>query len=306
MSAGDLALVVNPVAGRGRAARTCDAIVAAVRARRTLTDDAVLTPASRAEAAAAMAGLVAEGTERIIVIGGDGMVHLAVGAVAGSPTVLGVVGVGTGNDFAAAVGLPRDPVAAIGAALAEPVAVDGVRVDAGEGAGSRAHWAATVVTTGFSADVNERAERLRVPRGSSRYTVATLLELPGMRPRPSRIVVDGVEHEHDATLVAVANTSSFGGGMMIAPDASPVDGLLDVVVVDAVSRLTLLRVLPAAFSGRHVEHPAVEVHRGRRVELGGSIGSVRADGEPLVHGPCAIEAIRGAIQVAGATVGAGR
>ncbi|NDH77148.1 MAG: sphingosine kinase, partial [Actinobacteria bacterium] len=151
-----------------------------------------------------------------MVLGGDGMVHLAVQAVAGTDTILGVVPVGTGNDFVRALpGVPEDPLEAAAVALGDPDPIDAIRV------GER--WVASVATAGFSADVNDRANRLRHPKGQSRYTVATVLELPALKRRPTTITVDGTAHAHDAVIIAVANTAWFGGGMHICPDADPDD-----------------------------------------------------------------------------------
>lgn len=235
------------------------------------------------------------GAERIVCVGGDGVVRIAVQAVAGTTTTLGIVPDGTGNDFARAVGLREGELATqVGRALGAPVALDAIRTDHG--------WVATVATLGFSADVNARANALRWPGGSRRYTAATLLQLPRLRCVELRVDVDGEHLVGTTTLLAVANTAYFGGGMQICPAARPDDAALDVVSIGDVSRRTFLRVLPQVFSGRHVEHPAVTVARGTSVTITSTDEDVWADGDPLSRTPIRMTAVAGALCIAGATL----
>ncbi|MEK9999177.1 MAG: diacylglycerol kinase family protein, partial [Acidimicrobiaceae bacterium] len=211
----DIHVLVSPEAGRGRAAGTASEVLDRLRSLGGHVID--LSGADAAASAANARDAVAAGAERLVVLGGDGMVHLAVQAVAGTDTILGVVPVGTGNDFVRALpGIPEGPLEAAAVALGDPDPIDAIRVDD--------RWVASVATAGFSADVNERANRLRRPKGQSRYTVATVLELPALKRRPTTITVDGTAHAHDAVMIAVANTAWFGGGMHICPDADPDDG----------------------------------------------------------------------------------
>lgn len=279
---------MSPEAGRGTTAAVTTDVIERLRALgRTVVDlTGADADASRVNATAA----VADGAERIVVLGGDGMVHLAVQAVAGTDTALGVVAVGTGNDFVRSLpGIPDDPLDAVRVALGEPDPIDAIRV------GDR--WIASVATAGFSGDVNARANRLTRPRGQSRYTVATVLELPALRRRPTRLTVDGVTHHHDAVLLAVGNTAWFGGGMHICPHADPDDGMLDVTVVDGVGRLELLRFFNRVFKGTHLDHPKVHTHRGARIELDADV-AVWGDGEPVATGPVVLEAVPAAIRLA--------
>lgn len=285
----DVHVLVSPEAGRGTAAGTATDVLDRLR---TLGAHVVDLTGADADASARNAHeAVAAGADRLVVLGGDGLVHLALQAVAGTDTVLGVVPVGTGNDFARALsGVPDDPLEAAATALGAARPIDAIRI------GDR--WVASVATAGFSADVNDRANQLRRPKGQSRYTVATVLELPRLRYRPTQIVVDGEVHQHDAVLIAVANTGWFGGGMHICPDAQPDDGLLDVTVVDGVGRLELLWFFRLVFSGNHLSHPKVHTHRGRRIELDSPELTLWGDGEPVVPGPCVLEAVPAAIRLA--------
>ena len=286
---GEVHYLTSPEAGRGRATAARDAVVATIRGTGGTPVD--LTGTSAADSAEAAAAAVAAGAERIVVVGGDGLVHLAVQTVAGTDTVLGVVPVGTGNDFARGVGgIPDDPAAATRVALGPHRAVDLIRTADG--------WVASVATAGFSGDVNARANRLRFPRGPARYSVATVLELPTLRSRPVRLTVDGTVHEIDATLLAVANTGWFGGGMHIAPDAVPDDGILEVTVVAEVGRLELLRFFRLVFSGRHMGHPRVQALRGRRIEIAAADLELWGDGEAIGSAPATFEAVAGALRLA--------
>lgn len=235
---------------------------------------------------------LAEGADRLVAVGGDGTVHLALQAVAGTSIVLGVVPAGTGNDFARAFGLKpgADLEAAVARALGPPRAVDAISTPRG--------WAATSVTGGFSADVNRRAEAMRFPFGSSRYTAATLLTLPRLRTRPITITADGHPRRFDATMVVAANTSFFGAGMAICPEADPGDGLLDVLVIGAVGRVELLRLFPKVFKGTHVTHPEVTQFRGRVVEIDGDGIELWSDGEPLGPAPMKLETAPGTVRLA--------
>lgn len=243
----------------------------------------------------AVAEAVAGGAERVVVIGGDGIVHDVVQELAGTEVVLGVVAHGTGNDFARALGLPLDdPVAGARAAMAEPVSVDLIRSEHG--------WATTVVCAGFPAQVNERANRMRFPRGSSKYTVATFLLLPRLRDESVRLEIDtgsGVEIvDGPVNMLGAANTAFFGGGMKICPDADPADGMIDLAVVQPLSRVQLLRFLPSVFSGAHRSNQRVRFWRARSITVEGDI-TLWADGEPYGPAPATLTTVRGALRVAG-------
>ncbi|MPY94574.1 MAG: sphingosine kinase [Acidimicrobiia bacterium] len=287
-------LLVNRSAAAGRAARSVGAITAHLGT--SGREVRVLAAASKAEARAAAAVAVADGAGRIVVAGGDGLVHDVLPALVGSGTVLGVVPVGSGNDFARALGVVGLDVAeACAVALGPARRFDAARSIAGG-------WVASIATAGFSGQVTARAAGLRFPPGRARYTTATLIELPRLWRRWWRIVVDGEVHEVEAVLVAVANTAFFGGGMAICPGADPADGQLDVGVVGGVGRAQLMRFFPLVFSGAHVDHPAFETYRGAKVRLEAPEGvEVWADGEPFGAVPLELEAVPGALLVAAAT-----
>ena len=283
-------LLVSPRGGRGRAAAAASTVRSVIeRAGHRPVD---ISGPSAQESAEATRAAADAGAERLIAVGGDGTVHLALQGVAGTDTVLGIVPAGTGNDFARTFGLHRLSVEqATDRALGPTRPVDAIGTD-------RQRWVMFSVTGGFSVDVNHRAERVRFPRGPRRYTVATLLTVPRLRHRNVAVTVDGRRHDYRCALFAVANTPTFGGGMAICPDADPADGLLDVAVIGPVGRATMLRLLPKVFDGGHVHHPEVHMLRGRTVAIEGDAMDLLGDGEAIGAAPVTLEAVPGAVQLA--------
>lgn len=289
-----IALLVNPGAGKGRGA----VLGAAVAARlRSAGHEVVDVSAGTADAARERAGAaIGAGVDALVVCGGDGMVHLGAGLCAGTGLPLGIVAAGTGNDTATALGLPVHDAAA----AARVIDAGRCRtIDAGRAVDEQGmvRWWVGVLGAGFDSRVNERANRWRWPRGRLRYILAVARELPVFRAVPVVLEVDGRRSTSRAMLVAVGNGPSYGGGMRVCPDASLVDGLLDVVVVRDISIPAFLRVFPRVFAGTHVRHPAVQVLRGRRVRLEATGVVAYADGERLGALPLDCEAVPGALRV---------
>ncbi|MER6118116.1 diacylglycerol kinase [Streptomyces sp. A0642] len=298
----EITLFVNPTAGRGRGAHAAQPAASALRdagfsVRTVLGEDADDALRRAREA-------VAGGTGALIAVGGDGMMSLALQAVAGTLTPLGVVAVGTGNDFARALGLPiRDPAAA-GRLAAEALKGGAVReIDLGR-VGNR--WFGSVLASGFDSRVNDRGNRMRWIGGRFKYDLAILAELAAFQPLAYRISLDGGPfREIGATLIAVGNGSTYGGGMRICADAVMDDGLFDVTVVGACSRTTLLKVFPRVYKGTHLTHPAVTVHRVSSLTLEAAGVTAYADGEPLGALPLTATCVPGAVRVLGAAPPAG-
>ncbi|MXW96254.1 MAG: sphingosine kinase [Acidimicrobiaceae bacterium] len=286
---GEVHMLVGPRGGRGRAAAAAPVVRRVIKqAGHTPVD---VSGASAEESADAARAAVVAGAERLIAVGGDGTLHLALQGAAGTDAVLGLVPAGTGNDYARAFGLFGLRVEEAAArALGPARPVDVIRTD-------RGRWVAFSVTGGFSVDVNVRAGGMRFPKGPSRYTVATLLTLPGLRHRELAVTVDGQRTELRSALFAVNNTPTFGGGMAICPGADPADGLIDVCAVGPASRTTMLRLLPKVFEGGHVGHRQVHMMRGRTVTVEGEMDLV-ADGEELGPAPITLEVVPGAVQFA--------
>lgn len=282
------ALLVCPASGKGRAARMAGTVAARLR---TAVDSLDLHVASSAQGTLALARrAVDDGVDVLVVLGGDGGAHLGVQACAGTSTALAVVPAGTGNDLATALGtVSVDDV--VGALR------DGSRRALDLGRVGNGTWFATVLCAGFDSAVNERANAMRWPAGPRRYDLAILAELAALRPEPLVVQTEDSTLELDALLVAVGNTTSYGGGIPVCPDADPADGLFDVTVVSAAGRRTLLRMLPTLRTGRHVEHPAVRTLRAKSVRMAGPGWVGYADGE-RVHGlPLEVSCRSGALTV---------
>ncbi|MEW1638060.1 diacylglycerol kinase [Streptomyces sp. NPDC093801] len=290
----EITLFVNPTAGRGRGAHAAQPAASALRDAGFSVRTVVGTDA--ADALARLRAAVRGGTGAVIAVGGDGMVSLALQALAGSLVPLGVVAAGTGNDFARSLGLPVREPARAGRLAAEGLKEGRIRdIDLGRVGGT---WYGTVLCSGFDSRVNDRGNRMRLPLGRFKYDLAILAELAAFRPLPYRITLDdGPVIETEATLVAVGNGSSYGGGMRICADAEPDDGLFDVTVVGDCSRATLLTVFPQVYKGTHLTHPAVTVHRAAKVTLEAPDLTAYADGEPLGPLPVAAACVPGALRL---------
>ncbi|WP_280372664.1 diacylglycerol kinase family protein, partial [Nocardia abscessus] len=179
--------------------------------------------------------------DAVVCVGGDGLINVTLPAVAETGVALGMVPAGTGNDLARELGVPTDdPVAAAAVVLGGRTrTIDLGRIESS----GPPMWFATVTGTGFDARVTLRANAMRWPKGRLRYTVAALAEISGRFTVPYRVelvgaVTEGLTDpgagsllETEAVMVAVGNTRTYGGGMLICPDAIMDDGLLDLTVV---------------------------------------------------------------------------
>jgi diacylglycerol kinase (ATP) len=293
----DIAVLANPRAGRGRHRGLLPGVLERLGASgRTVR---LLRAGSGEEAEKACLRAVAEGVGALVAVGGDGTVHRALQAVAGTGIGFGLVPAGTGNDFAAGTGVPADPMAAA-TAIAGAVRdgrgtpVDLARVITAQG---DVRWFGAVLAAGFDAIVNERANRMRWPRGPRRYDLAILLEMARLRPRPYRLELDGVDRGFTGVLVAIGNCRSYGGGMLICPDADPADGLLDVVVAASLGRGALVRLKPRLRRGTHLSDPRVGSYRAREVRIGAPDIIGYADGERIGALPLVVSCVPGAIRL---------
>ncbi|ROP36187.1 diacylglycerol/lipid kinase family protein [Saccharothrix texasensis] len=282
------ALLVCPASGKGRAARMAGTVAERLRGAVDRLDLHVAPTAEGTTEAARRA--VADGVDVLVVLGGDGGAHLALQACAESSTALAVVPAGTGNDLATALGTASVDDVVAGLREGRRARFDLGRVEHGP-------WFATVLCAGFDSAVNERANAMHWPAGPRRYDLAILAELAALRPQPLVVETEDDVLELDALLVAVGNTTSYGGGIPVCPDASATDGLFDLTVVRAAPRRTLLRMLPTLRTGRHVEHPAVRTLRARSARLSGPTWVAYADGERLSRVPLTTTCVPGALTV---------
>ncbi|MEU8226938.1 YegS/Rv2252/BmrU family lipid kinase [Kribbella sp. NPDC048915] len=274
-----VALVVNPTSGRGRGARIAPVVRERIAAAGLTVD--VHTTTCAADVGRLAAEVVASGADAVALIGGDGTIHLGAQVLANSGMPFGVIPAGTGNDFARSIGVPlNDPAAAADLVVAG-------RTRSVDLAVAKDEFITTVVAGGFDSLVNKRANELSWPKGSSRYTVATLAELRTFKPLEYVVTVDDEVIETKAMLVAVGTGPTYGGGLHICAGARIDDGLLDVTIIEPVSRLTLLQLFPKLSKGTHVGHPAVRALRARSVRIDSPGITAYADGELL--GPLPVD-----------------
>lgn len=282
---------MNPASGVGRAARLSATVAERLGAGASVQVHSGASPEESAELLAAVAGVC----DAVVVLGGDGMVHLALQALAQGATPLGIIPAGTGNDIADVLGLPAEPLRAADAVLAALDAGSVREVDLGRTQGGR--WWGTVLCAGFDSAVNERANRMSWPRGPRRYDIAIAAEMMRLRARPFRLTLDGRTLDVAATLVAVGNGPQYGGGKRITPDGRMDSGEFAVTVVGPVSRRTLVRLAPTMPRAGHIGHPAVTTYTARTVGIAAGGTLAYADGERIGELPVSTTCVPRAIRV---------
>lgn len=292
-----IVVAINPQASFGRSRAVGPAVVHTLRAAGY--EVISLTQPDFEQLMVAAAAALAKKADALVVVGGDGMVNLGVNLVAGTNTPLGIVPSGTGNDMSRGLGIPvgnteQATEALLAALSAPPRVIDAGLVTTGDGTKM---WFAGILSAGFDAIVNERANLMRWPRGPQRYNLALLRELAMLKPVHYRLTIDGVRSETHAVLVAVANNISFGGGMKITPAAKIDDGLLDVFIVQPLSRIAFLRIFPRVFKGTHVTDVRVSIQRARHVSVDANSIVAYADGERVGALPVTVEVRPGALRV---------
>ena len=298
-----LLVAVNAASGAGRGASIGARATAAFRSAGH--DVRQLDPASGPAMESVLRDVArSDPPDAVVVVGGDGTLHAAVNALAQTSVALGIVAAGTGNDVARCLGLPHDdPDAAIAhlvKVLAQEQAgvreIDAVRVSTGR-------WFVGMLSAGFDAAVNERANRMTRLSGTPRYIAAVLLEVARLHARRYRVTIDRDTRHVDAVLVTVGNTASIGGGMRLAPNALVDDGLLDVLIATPLSRFELLRLFPRVFRGTHVSDEHVTIERGKVITIDvddrGPIPVTYADGERFGPLPVTLEVVPCALHVLG-------
>ncbi|WP_028479602.1 diacylglycerol kinase family protein [Nocardia sp. CNY236] len=303
-----IVVVTNPMSGMGRGREVADAAIARFRAHDVQVIEVRANSAAESvrHVRDALAGAVPP--ESVVCVGGDGLIHATLPAVAQTSVPLGMIPAGTGNDLARELAVPTDdPAAAADIVLqGRTRTVDLGRIESAAPDGSPV-WFVTVLGTGFDARVTVRANTMRWPKGRLRYVAAALVELSGRLTVPYQVeligaVTDGLTSpgvgsrlETTAVMVAIGNSRTYGGGMLICQDAIMDDGLLDVTVVGALSRPQMLRLLPALSARKRQQHPAVQQFRAEAITLTAPGAPATADGEPVGSLPITVRAVPSAL-----------
>jgi diacylglycerol kinase (ATP) len=295
---GRVTALTNPASGHGAAIRAAQTAIARLQHRGI---EVVEIIGDDADDARHLAGAAVErGTDALMVTGGDGVISNALQVLAGTDVPLGIIPAGTGNDHAREFGVPtKDPEAA-----ADVVAngwtetIDLGRIQWDDGGNKCEKWFGTVAATGFDSLVTDRANRMTWPHGRLRYYIAMLAELSQLRLLPFRMVLDGTrEIDADITLAAFGNTRSYGGGLLICPNADPTDGLLDITMAHSASRTKLVRLFPTVMKGTHVDLDEVTTARAKSIYVECPGINVYADGDFACALPAEISAVPAAVQI---------
>ena len=286
-------ILLNPTAKRGKAPQLLQTALDVFRQRNVSFD--IRESQSALHLTELARAALPEKPDLIVSAGGDGTHHYVINGLYRSEIPLGLLPLGTGNDFVKGVGLPMDAQAAAAALLDGQVwEIDLAQV------GEAVY--ACIAGVGFDSTVTRYAnEHARWLSGPLAYTWSLLRCWPAYRPQPLEIVADGTLISAKVWFAVVGNNSSYGGGIHLAPRARLDDGLLDICVVPDLSHFELLRWVPRAYRGEHLHHPRIQYLQARQVSLSStSRMELFGDGEFLQELPATIEVLPRALRVMGA------
>jgi diacylglycerol kinase (ATP) len=282
------ALVINPVAGQGKGASVGTHVAGYLNSRGIKYE--IIIGRNGTDQADSLQRFLDRNPDcsGVIAVGGDGLLHLVLQKITPAQVPLAMIPAGTGNDFVRTLGWSLEDVDAILEAVlsTKPSPVDLGLVD-GE-------WFAAILSTGFDSIVNEKANAMSWPKGAMKYNAAIAIELPRFKPHHYEIVLDDRTISTQAMLIAVSNGRSYGGGMLVCPQADVSDGYFDVMVLHPVSKLEFIKVFPRVFKGTHITHPAVEIVRSKSVKITADAVAY-ADGERIGQLPVSAQCIPGAL-----------
>jgi YegS/Rv2252/BmrU family lipid kinase len=283
-----LALLVNPVSAGGKTLKLLPRVEQALDARRAVFR---VQPTKGLDHGVEQALRAIEAGELPVVMSGDGLLGAVGGAMAGSETPLGIVPGGRGNDLARVLGISSEPESAVETLFSG----HSRRIDVGEANGKPFLG---IVSVGFDSECNRRANEVKLIRSNLVYVYSLLRTLLGWKSARFTIRVDDERTRLSGYSVSVANNSTFGGGMRIAPAADLEDGLFDVIAIGDVGKLRFLANLPKVFKGTHVNGDEVRVFRTSHLELSASKPfPVYADGEHLTDLPASLRVLPRALSV---------
>jgi len=283
------ALVINPVSGQGQGTTVGTYVAGYLNQHRI--NFTIVTGNSPIALSEHLKTFLEKNPESdgVIAVGGDGLLHIILQLVVPFQIPFTIIPAGTGNDFVRTLGWDLEK---IDAQLDRVTSTNSAPIDLGLVDGE---WFGAILSTGFDSIVNEKANTMQWPKGPMKYNAAIAIELPRFKPRHYDITLDDRTISTEAMLIAVANGRSYGGGMLVCPNANISDALFDVMVLHPVSKLEFMKVFPRVFAGTHVSHPAVEIVRSKNVTIE-SKAVAYADGERIGQLPIAAECIHDAVQ----------
>ena len=330
----DFILIANPISGKGHAKSIAE------QAYTALTESGahgqLIFTSAPGDAKRFAQEATSDGIRSVIACGGDGTLHEVVNGIAMVPDVtLGVLPCGRGNDFAAAIGVPLKPEAAIATLVSgtpihvdlgrcynsnQPSAASSVGASSTRDPDNRQlttltinshsdkivkarvddqNYFTTIATCGYDTEVSRRASKgTPLFAGTASYAYAAVETLFYYEPPSVRLEGDFGVHEGPILLAATGITNRYGGGFQIVPNARIDDGLFDVCIIRPVSALTVLRLMVTLFWGGHVSHPAVSMHQTRTLTIETDPPMLLyADGEPMCETPATIEIIKHGLAV---------
>ena len=289
-------VLVNPAAGSGRARLLVPALASLFQKHGVAAT--FCEPRDSADLEQRASAGVSQ-HDAILVMGGDGTFQHVVRATLGSPALFGILPVGGGNDVAAALGIPKDPIAAAAVFLSGmPRPMDVLRARFSNGSSA-------IYLGGGGVGLDAAAARLASGRfsrwpGAARYFASALWALKGYVAPAAEVELDGarISAGEPLLLAVVTNTPTYGAGVRIAPEAAINDGLLDVTLVDDLSLLRVLEAFPVLLRTGDLRWPEVNRFRGRRAILRTERPMpFHGDGEALGETPVEIDVLPRAIQV---------
>lgn len=303
-----IGVVVNPVSGGHGNHRIWPALRASLEAQ--FGDIRIFETEGPGDAARGARALCDASSDLVIAIGGDGTIGEAIDGILTSDrpqTAFSFVPGGRGSDFSRNFTLPQSPEAIVTALVNAPVrTIDVGRLSCrdGDGRAFTRHFVniASVGASGPIVRAVNRAGRNGVLPGPLLFFYHSVKELLRYRADKVRILIDDVDvYDGPVTVVAVANGKWFGAGMKVAPDADIADGQFDVVIMRAASKLLVLTLMNRMYSGAHVSHPLISIHRGNKVEVlpavNGKPALIDCDGEAPGSVPATFEMLAGALRL---------
>lgn len=266
-----IAIIANPLAGRGRGAKT------AQLAEQILSDQKVdfqLIYTEYEGHAIELASKASSDHETVVALGGDGTIREVLAGIWQSNVSLGIIPGGTGNDYARGLNIPRQTAPAIEVLLQRNAVDFDIGLEGDQVFG-------VLASIGFPVDVIEYVNQHRdgLIKGQLAFLSAVIATIRNLKSFPVRVTIDGQVLEKNTVGIFVMNMPFGGGGMQFTPNAFYGDGLFNILIVEDITRTDLALTLPKIYSGKHVGHPAVTILTGREVEVESDPKAIMLDGD---------------------------